>query len=205
MVPETTSFKVLYTGLLKGKLWLTAIVVVAPVAMFILLFIAFFDFQLLKKIFYRLPNTDYRLPVTSGRTPCTADPPPQTANHSADNSGFILICLTLFIYYIIATVFYGQYQERYRIPVIVVFIVPLLSIFILSYKKVSYTNKLSVIFKSIIIGLFIFVWAFQLKSTLNNKTRIENALKTISCNSNPIIWKNGLSDYWLTLLFWNMK
>lgn len=147
VVPETTSFKVLYSGLLNENLWLTSIVVVAPVALIILLFIAFFNFSAIKLLFNR--------------------------------QHFLSIYCLLFFYYLIATVFYGQYQERYRLPLMVVFIIPALSYFISTFNKREFFNKTSMIIKGSVILLFLTVWVFQAKKAISNKQRFENAIESI--------------------------
>lgn len=147
VVPETTSFKVLYSGLLNENLWLTSIVVVAPVALIILLFIAFFNFSAIKLLFNR--------------------------------QHFLYIYCLLFFYYLIATVFYGQYQERYRLPLMVAFIIPALGYFISTFNKKEFLNKTSMIIKGSVIVLFLTVWVFQAKKAISNKQRFENAMESV--------------------------
>jgi len=147
VVPETTSFKVLYSGLLNENLWLTSIVVVAPVALIILLFIVFFNFSAIKLLFNR--------------------------------QHFLYIYCLLFFYYLIATVFYGQYQERYRLPLMVVFIIPALSYFISTFNKREFFNKTSMIIKGSVILLFLTVWVFQAKKAISNKQRLKNAIESV--------------------------
>jgi hypothetical protein len=148
VVPETTSFKILYTGLFKENLWLTSIIVVAPVSIIILLFVLFFD---RKTLSLQDCKTDY----------------------------FLYVYFTIFIYYIISTIFYGQYQERYRMPLIVCFIIPVLGYFIASLRKDQFLKKSSIVFKGIIIGLLVILWSFQAKKAIVNEQRLENALKTL--------------------------
>ena len=109
VVPESTSFKVLYTGPLKGNLWLTSISVVAPVALIILLFILFFNLNSIRKL---------------NGSRGTVNQQQATSN----KQHFLSVYLLMFVYYLIATIFFGQYQERYRMPLMVVFIIPVLSI-----------------------------------------------------------------------------
>ncbi len=169
VVPEGISFKILYTGLFRGNLWLTAIVTVAPVAIIILLFIIFFNLSSLGKLVIstdnpesgiKTPLTGYRLPISNNR------------RH------YIYIHCTLFIYYLIATTFFGHYQERYRIPVMVVFIVPVLSYFLSSFDKKQFLNRTSLITKSIIIVFFLTVWIFQARRALSNEERLNNAIES---------------------------
>jgi hypothetical protein len=159
VVPETTSFKVLYSGLFKENLWLTSIFVVAPLAIIILLFILFFNISSIKQLLN--PST--------------------TSNLQPASSKFVFLnmYLLLFIYYIIATVFYGQYQERYRMPLMVVFIIPVLGLFIASFNKKQFLKRTSLLIKSIVIILFLTVWVFQAKNAISNKGRLENAIESI--------------------------
>jgi hypothetical protein len=167
VVPETTSFKVLYTGLLKENLWVTSIVVVAPVALIIFLFILFFD-----------PSTFVRRSL--GRVGSST---PSTLQQTSSRYVFLFIYLTLFIYYIIATIFYGHYQERYRLPLMVVFIIPVLSYFLATFNKGEFLKKTSLIFKGVVIVLFLAVWIFQTKKAIGNKQRFENAIESIEAQS----------------------
>mgnify|MGYP005831219407 CR=1 FL=1 len=75
----------------------------------------------------------------------------------------ILLFLFLFlIYYLGATVFYGHYQERYRIPVVTMFILPFIAIFSdnLSIKNI-FKDKKSLLIKIIIVLLFVSAWSYQ--------------------------------------------
>jgi hypothetical protein len=161
VVPETTSFKVLYTGLFRGNIWLTSIIVVAPVALIILMFILFFNFSALKQLFVH--------PVSSHLVPRT----PHPSKH------FLYVYLLLFIYYIIASIFFGQYQERYRIPLIVVFIIPALGFFIASFDKEQFCKKSSLLIKGAVIVLFLVIWTFQAEKAISNKERLNNAMESI--------------------------
>ena len=204
IVPETTSFKILYTGLLKGKLWLTSFVVVTPVALIILLFVIFFNFSALKKLLnsstsplhhyttsplhhyttsplhhYNTSPLHHYNTTTLQHYPTTSPPYSDSPRPAPFNTGFLYIYLVLFIYYIIATIFFGQYQERYRLPVMVIFIIPALSYFIATFDKTKFFNKVSLIIKSGIIVLFLTIWVFQAKKAITNKDRLENAIETL--------------------------
>jgi len=168
VVPETTSFKILYTGLFKGNLWLTSIVVVAPVALIILLFIMFFNLSALKQLLGHQ--------VSSRLMPHASRPP-------SDNRGFLSVYLLLFVYYIIATIFYGQYQERYRLPMMVVFIIPTLGFFIASFNKDQFFKRSTLTIKSVVIVLFLAIWTFQTKKAIGNKQRFENAIESLEIKS----------------------
>ena len=62
----------------------------------------------------------------------------------------------LFLYYIIATVFYYAYSERYRIPVMVCFWIPLLAVNITTFRfKPLIQHKKELIIKILIILLFV--------------------------------------------------
>ncbi len=164
VVPESTSFKILYTGLLKNKLWFTSFVVVLPVALIILLFIVFFDIQSIKQLFI------------SDNTP---GPLPTAKQLQINKSGFLYLYFTLFIYYFIATIFFGQYQERYRMPLMVLFIIPTLSYFISTFNKKRFLRKTTIIVKGAVIILFLTVWVFQAKKAIGNKKRLVNAIESI--------------------------
>lgn len=74
-----------------------------------------------------------------------------------------LLFMFLFLfYYLAATIFYGQYQERYRIPDITLFILPFIAIFSenLSFKNLI-KDKKSLLIKVFIILIFISVWSYQ--------------------------------------------
>ncbi len=206
VVPESTSFMVLYTGLLKGNLWLTSIVVVAPVALIILLFIIFFNFSALvhltqgitaqptfakasavkghngseaEMLSYKTVQKDKSTkepePSTRYQLMGTADRGPQTNREKH----FLYVYFLLFFYYLIATVFFGQYQERYRMPLMVVFIIPLLGYFIAKFDRKQFLNRISLSIKCAFILLFMTIWVFQAKKALSNKARFDNAIESV--------------------------
>ncbi len=156
VVPESTSFKILYSGLLKDKLWLSAILVVAPVALIIVLFISLFNWGTLKYI------------------NCETD------EKASANNSFFYIYILFFIYYLIATIFLGQYQERYRLPVMVVFLVPVLSYFIANFDKREFLNRTALIRKGIIMAVFLVIWIIQAEKTISNKERLSNLIESIN-------------------------
>lgn len=164
VVPETTSFMILYTGLAKGNLWLTSIFVVTPVALIILLFIAFFNVSALKKL---LIFHDKELQNQNSRVEYNL------------NKHFLYVYFLLFFYYIIATVFFGQYTERYRLPVMVIFIIPLLSYFISAWEQKQFLNRIDLSVKGIIIVLLLTIWVFQAKNALSEKERLNNAIESV--------------------------
>lgn len=162
IVPEGTSFKVLYTGLLKGKLWLTAIIVVLPVAIILLLFILFFNLSSTKKLLSRY----FTRPLSS-------------SSGSSGHRYFLYVYLLLFIYYIIATTFFGHYQERYRIPIIVLFIIPVLSYFMVSYNRKEFLTKRSLLSRIFIVVMVLTIWGFQAAKAIGNRDRLEKAIELV--------------------------
>jgi 4-amino-4-deoxy-L-arabinose transferase-like glycosyltransferase len=160
VVPETTSFKILYTGIFQGRLWATAFIVVLPVMFFVFTFIMFFDFREMKKMLV--------IDKTS----------PDDESKNAGIRHFFYVYLLLFFYYIIATVFFGHYQERYRLPVIVLFLIPILSYFISMFDKKRFYKRISVAIKGTIIILFLVIWVFQAKNALKNNARFQNAIES---------------------------
>jgi len=126
IVPEGTSFKVLYSGLLKERIGLTSVIVVAPVALILLLFIQVFNIKQLKYINLngKSLNTKSKLSAINSQSLITT--------RQLKNFGYF--CLVFFIYYIFAICFFGHYQERYRLPVMVIFIIPTISILITKFN-----------------------------------------------------------------------
>ncbi|MEM4261013.1 MAG: hypothetical protein QXG00_07265 [Candidatus Woesearchaeota archaeon] len=78
------------------------------------------------------------------------------------NDKKLLFMFLMLFYYLAATIFYGPYQERYRIPVIVMFILPFIAIFSdnLSFKVIL-SNKKSLIIKILILLSFVIAWSYQ--------------------------------------------
>jgi hypothetical protein len=156
VVPESNSFKILYTGLLKGNLWLTSIVVVLPVVFIIMLVIMSFNLSVMRELISnsstaKLQNYNYKY--------------------------FIYIYLLLFVYYIIATSFFGHYQERYRMPVMVCFIIPITAVFISDFDLKNYLKKPGIYIRSAITILVLVIWIFQAKAAIANKDRLGAALE----------------------------
>jgi hypothetical protein len=160
VVPETTSFKVLYTGLLKETLWLTSFMVVAPVAFILLLFIIFIN--------YRIPNNE----SLNGELKI-GKPIPRSLNAS------LFFFLTILLYYIFISVFLGQYQERYRLPAMVVFLIPVLAYSVESFDKKHFFNKSSMAVRATVLIVFLIVWVFQAGKALSGRVRFENAIELI--------------------------
>lgn len=74
----------------------------------------------------------------------------------------LLFMFLLLFYYLAATIFYGHYQERYRIPDVILFILPFIAIFSenLSFKNLI-KDKKSLLIKIFIILIFISAWSYQ--------------------------------------------
>ena len=130
VLPEANSFKILMTGLTKKHTILTAVIIVFPVILFIILFIISFDIRRLVCAMKRRPEIQF-------------------------------LCI-LFLYYIVATVFYFAYSERYRIPVMVCFWIPLLAFNLTNFKfKLFFQGKKELIVKILILSLFIGNWSYE--------------------------------------------
>ena len=71
--------------------------------------------------------------------------------------------LFLFVgYYIAGSVFYGQYQERYRMPVMVCFIIPFTAYSLIKRKwELFKKNKRIIMIKSAIILVILIIWFSQ--------------------------------------------
>jgi hypothetical protein len=181
VVPESNSFMVLYTGLLGGNKWLTAMTVVLPVAIILLLFIFLFDFESLRKLRY-YPGDKILKESASGLHRQNVKQYPDN-----DRNPFLVVFVLMFIYYIAATIFYGQYQERYRMPVMVIFIIPVLAYFIATFdrrklKKLSYLR-----IRGSVILVFFGIWTFQAFNAVSNSQRLEKGLKRIEKEKTGIL------------------
>jgi hypothetical protein len=170
VVPESNSFLVLYTGLLKEKLWLTAIFVVAPVALIILMFISLFSYTSLEK----LANTSIINHIFSQEYKTR-----QTADQTDYKKHFLYFFIIIFLYYIIATIFFGQYQERYRLSIMTIFIIPILGYFVVNFNKTQFFKKTSLIIKGIILMLLLTIWTFQAVNAISNETRLTKAIERV--------------------------
>jgi len=134
VVPESNSFKILFSGILKGQIIITAILLVLPFALMLLMIVVTFNYNRAKKAF-KSPET--------------------------------LLLAILVLYYIAGSVFYGQYQERYRMPLMVCLLIPYLSWSLVkfNYKKLI-KNKKILILKSTIILLILVIWIAQAYNAL---------------------------------------
>jgi len=134
VVPEGNSFKILYSGAFKGKMAISAIFLVLPFVIMILLIIITFDFS---RVIIGLKRPE------------------------------LLLLGLLFLYYIVASVFYGQYQERYRMPVMVCFLIPFLSWSLVRFNlKNLLSNRKVAVFKAGIIILLLGIWLSQTYNAL---------------------------------------
>ncbi len=149
--PESTSFKVLVTGLLSNNL-LAAAAIVTPVVVYILMFILFFPSGLADNL---------------------------TKNFSSHLSVYLFIYILFFFYYMIATVFYGQYQERYRMPVMVMFIIPAIGYFMSRFDREKDFAGKSVVLKAFIILLFVLNWVVQAAEIFKRLDYYESIIRSI--------------------------
>lgn len=149
VVPETNSYKVLVSGLLKGKTVITALVLVIPFASIMLLLIITFNFQRLKKA-ARRPEIIFM--------------------------GFLLI------YYIGGSIFYGHYAERYRLPLMVCFLIPYLSWSLVNFRlKEFLSNKKALYVKTGVVILLLGIWLSQTYNALVvHKERYMKAVREVT-------------------------
>ena len=83
------------------------------------------------------------------------------------NKPELLLMGFLLLYYITASVFYGQYQERYRMPVMVCFLIPLLSWLLINFKiKDLMSRKIELYLKLAAVVLIIGIWSSQTYNAL---------------------------------------
>ena len=103
----------------------------------------------------------------------------------------IKFLLLLFLYYIIATVFYFCYSERYRIPVMVSFIIPLLAVYLSEFKiRNLIRNKKELFIKLFVLLIFIANWSYEAYViTYKNRSRYIKTLDAVKQYdpSNPIL------------------
>ncbi len=150
VVPESSSFKILVSGMLKGEIILTSLLLVIPFAIMVLLIVITFN---TKKV------------ITALKTKPT-----------------VLLMALIVLYYIAASVFFGQYQERYRMPLMVCLLIPYLSWAIIkfNYRKLL-KNKIALFIKTTIIILILIIWTSQAYYALVvHKDRYIGTAKSIS-------------------------
>lgn len=130
VLPESTSFRILMTGLLKGNTILVATVLLLPVMTIITLLILTFNLKRsIKKLKMEPPH---------------------------------LLMAIFLVYYLTATVFYYPYSERYRIPVMVCFWIPLLVDNLIDFRlKALVNNKKEMIIKALIFLIFAVNWSYE--------------------------------------------
>ena len=72
-----------------------------------------------------------------------------------------ILFMLLLGYYIVGSVFYGQYQERYRMPLMVCFLIPYLAYSIYYFKwKILKINKKTTILKACCVVLIGVIWLY---------------------------------------------
>jgi len=150
VVPEGNSFKVLASGMLKGKIILSSLFLVIPFAILVILMVITFN---LKKV------------ITALRT----------------KPNVLLLALIL-LYYLAASVFFGHYQERYRMPLMVCLLIPYLSRAIIkfNYRKLI-NNKFVLFVKTTVIILILIIWSSQAYyAIVVHKDRYIGTAKSIS-------------------------
>lgn len=152
VAPESTSFKVLYTGALRGSLILTLFSTVLPVIIIILPFILLYNHHTVRRLF--ISSNDY------GRL-------------------FYKVWLLFFVYYLIASIFYGQYQERYRMPIMVLFIIPALAVFIVTFDRNFLKAQREWLVKAIIVVLLFLSWGSQAIRVLGNTERLHEGIRKL--------------------------
>ena len=150
VVPESCSFKILVSGMLKGKIILISLLLVIPFTVLVLLMVITFNTQ---KV------------ITVLRTKPT-----------------VLLMALILLYYLAASVFFGQYQERYRMPLMVCLLIPYLSWAIIKfdYRKLI-KNKIELFIKTTVIILILIIWTSQAYNALVvHKDRYIGTAKSIS-------------------------
>jgi hypothetical protein len=65
-------------------------------------------------------------------------------------------------------------------PVMVVFIIPMLGYFIAVFDRKQFFNKASLLIKGGVIVLFLVIWTFQAKRAISNKVRFDNAIESVN-------------------------
>jgi hypothetical protein len=134
IIPEGTTFQVLFSGVFSYNWILTALFLQIPFLSFIILLVICFDWSWIKE------NLKYR---------------------------FTWIWISLFTYWIIGSIFYGPFQERYRIPIMVIFIIPTLSFLIARFSFQEFmNNKKPIMVKAIAMSLIFSIWASQAYNAL---------------------------------------
>jgi len=156
VAPESTTFKILYTGALKGRMVATLGFTVIPVVLIVLLLILLFNGKTTKRLFM------------------------SRINSREEGAGlFYIIWLLMFVYYLIATIFYGQYQERYRMPLMVMFIIPALAVFIATFERGFFKVGREMVIKSVIVALFAVSWGSQVLHAIGNTERFEKGIEKL--------------------------
>lgn len=150
IVPESSSFRILVSGMLKGKIILTSLLLVIPFAVMVLLMVITFN---TKKV------------ITALRT-----------------KPMVLLLALILLYYLAASVFFGQYQEKYRMPLMVCLLIPYLSWAIIKFNyRELINNKVLLFIKTTVIILILIIWSLQAYNALVvHKDRYIGTAKSIS-------------------------
>jgi len=80
---------------------------------------------------------------------------------------FTVFLILMAVYFVAATSLYGHYQERYRMPIFVCFLIPLFAYNLTNFRiKDFFKSKKIVVWKTIMILLVIFIWSTQVYHVL---------------------------------------
>jgi hypothetical protein len=78
-----------------------------------------------------------------------------------EQNSLAIILMILFLYYLFGTTFLGAYQERYRLPVIFTFILPVISYFIININYQKYITRRNLIVRVCGVFLVLGIWLHQ--------------------------------------------
>ena len=113
---------------------------------------------------------------------------------------FFFTWVIFFSYWITAIVFYQSFQERYRIPVMVIFLLPVFSLFISDFKiKNMFKGKIAIL-KCIVLSVVLLSWVSQAYNVLVvRKERYFGFVNRVSQSDDPsskieYLWKKR---YWM--------
>jgi hypothetical protein len=113
---------------------------------------------------------------------------------------FFLTWVIFLGYWISAIVFYQSFQERYRIPVMVIFILPVFSIFISKFEIKSIFLGKPAIFKSVVFSVILLSWVSQAYNALVvRKDRYFGFVNSVGQSDDPsskieYLWKHRMYD-----------
>ena len=148
VVPEGSTFMILFSGLFNYNVLATSLYLQIPVILIFILLLLSFEPAIVRKLISRK---------------------------------FAWTWVFLFIYFVSATTFYGPYQERYRIPVIVIFFLPALSYQLYMFRIQSlYVRRRLSMCKAVGIVCVCSIWSFQAYEALVvNEDRYLNYINTV--------------------------